>query len=968
MLQSIIILAVFQAERVFPQMDETACTSFAENVGYRGSTLRTNMDVWSNLQAVSNQMDLNYRQFLSDRGIDEAGFASSAEQQKQFLSNSADELVRTLRKNQVNGVFLILTDTAARELPDTDRSCTRQGLCIRDLDQTSSYIGTEDLLVERGPASVVSRLGYALDSWWRASYQFTGSQEGEYYYAPIEAALKNPRLDESKLGFWCPLHQISGLDESVISYSIPLLSHGTVYGVLGVEVTRSYLASFLPDGELGDNGAYWLAVQGEEGTYTLMGSQQDSAARLLGSGRDLTLGDELYDGCFNASTEESGKLAVDVEPLSMYQSRKLQLDYSNDSLVLIGATPKSDLFAMSRQMHTWVLLAALLSLLAGIAGSMGIAHVVVKPIDRLSRRIKDADAGHSVELENIGIAEVDQLISSINQLNSSVAENQNKLSAILRMINYPLGVFEVDSARNSVYISDGFFSVLKGVFTPAEERNMRNPIVFQNAMERLYGCEKDAESESSVVYGIAALVDSERWVRVRTAENGTVQIGVVLDATAEILRKRKIELERDYDVLTGLYNRSAFQARLRNLFDAPDRLGIAAMVMIDIDHLKTINDKYGHDFGDRYICCAADFLRSRESERTLVAHISGDEFAVFLYGATSRDEIRELVKIIMSGAEKTELSLPDGGSKKLQMSAGMAWYPDDSREIRMLLRYADYAMYQVKQSGRGTVREFDFSGYYHDNLVEYRQELAGLLREERLDYALQPIIDLHTGAAAGYEAEMRPRSAILRTPAEVITLARAQGALYQLEQVSWKQALKKLSESFCEDDGYRLFLHSVPDQLLSPEDYRAVFTGFESVLRRAVLEITPEEYAGEGRSVEKLRTFMEYGTQLAIVCSDAEMELKIDGQVRPALLLIGIDLVRGVDQDEKRQAALKLLVDLARENGLQTAAQGIDTWEELQYLRTAGVNLGQGYLIREPQDQPGGPSERFLGRLRRLEN
>ena len=144
------------------------------------------------------------------------------------------------------------------------------------------------------------------------------------------------------------------------------------------------------------------------------------------------------------------------------------------------------------------------------------------------------------------------------------------------------------------------------------------------------------------------------------------------------LERRRIEHERDYDILTGLYNRQAFQRVCESLFAKPETLGHAALLMTDLDNLKTINDTYGHDWGDQYLRQTGRCLAASTPPGTLAARLSGDEFMLLLYGYDSRDAVREELEKLRAALQDSASILPSGSELHISISGGVAWYPEDS--------------------------------------------------------------------------------------------------------------------------------------------------------------------------------------------------------------------------------------------------------------------------------------------------
>lgn len=126
--------------------------------------------------------------------------------------------------------------------------------------------------------------------------------------------------------------------------------------------------------------------------------------------------------------------------------------------------------------------------------------------------------------------------------------------------------------------------------------------------------------------------------------------------------------------------------------------------MIDMDNLKYTNDNFGHDFGDRYIHEAGRGFAEYVPEGTLCSRISGDEFNLLFYGYDSKEEIRNVIAEVKAAIDRKFVLLPSGRKLRLSISGGIAWYPENSTDLKLLKKYADFAMYQVKRSGKGHSR------------------------------------------------------------------------------------------------------------------------------------------------------------------------------------------------------------------------------------------------------------------------
>ena len=143
---------------------------------------------------------------------------------------------------------------------------------------------------------------------------------------------------------------------------------------------------------------------------------------------------------------------------------------------------------------------------------------------------------------------------------------------------------------------------------------------------------------------------------------------------------------------------------MTDLFSRPEVLKYAALIMIDLDNLKYINDTYGHDWGDEYLKCAAVVFKNLADKSAVTARISGDEFNVFFYGYDTKEHLEDAITDMRCLLLDAHLTVPDGTQFKLRASAGIAWYPENSTVLDELIKFADFAMYQVKHSDKGNIQ------------------------------------------------------------------------------------------------------------------------------------------------------------------------------------------------------------------------------------------------------------------------
>lgn len=154
--------------------------------------------------------------------------------------------------------------------------------------------------------------------------------------------------------------------------------------------------------------------------------------------------------------------------------------------------------------------------------------------------------------------------------------------------------------------------------------------------------------------------------------------------TTTVLEQQRIEHERDYDTLTGLYRRRAFDRACDALFQQPEKLGCAALLMMDLDNLKQINDTYGHDWGDQYIRQTGQCFAANTPANTICSRLSGDEFLIFFYGYQDQAQLRAQLELLSAALQRSVSILPNGKQLHISISGGIAWYPTDGHDLLTL--------------------------------------------------------------------------------------------------------------------------------------------------------------------------------------------------------------------------------------------------------------------------------------------
>jgi diguanylate cyclase (GGDEF)-like protein/PAS domain S-box-containing protein len=423
------------------------------------------------------------------------------------------------------------------------------------------------------------------------------------------------------------------------------------------------------------------------------------------------------------------------------------------------------------------------------------------------------------------------------------------------------------------------------------------------------------------------------------------------DITDRKAAEARIAYLARHDSLTRLANRVVFREALEAALPRAARGEPIAVLCVDLDRFKTVNDTLGHGVGDELLKQASDRLRKAVRETDLVARLGGDEFAVIQLGSPQPTGATLLAdRLIESLGAPFEV---DGQILNIGCSVGVSIGPDDGCDPDQLLRNADLALYRAKTEGRGQHRFFASD---MDERMQARRrlelELRAALVAGQFELAFQPLITVETGGISGFEALLRwqhpERGLVL--PDEFIPLAEEIGLIVPLGE--WV-----LREACATAAGW-------PDQIrvavnLSPTQFRAgnlvgtvvsALSAAGLAPNRLELEITEGVLlANSDETLKVLHALRGLGVRIAM--DDFGTGYSSLSYLRSFpfdKIKIDRSFVRDIDADPEAMAIVRAVTGLGRSLGMATTAEGIETEEQLARLRADGCTEVQGYLLGRP--------------------
>ena len=444
--------------------------------------------------------------------------------------------------------------------------------------------------------------------------------------------------------------------------------------------------------------------------------------------------------------------------------------------------------------------------------------------------------------------------------------------------------------------------------------------------------------------------------------DGTVTAAIIsVDDVTEAARLRNELHERaTVDALTGCFNRATVMAALEErIADGDEAL---AVVFLDLDRFKAINDELGHAAGDELLVVAADRLRRSVRPGDIIGRLGGDEFLAVCREVVSPTEAIAIAEhVAASMAREVEL---DAGVIELRSSVGVAW-ASAGEEVSAdeLVARADTAMYESKRRGAGRAVPYAEALRRHESNLDTEHELHLAIERGDLHVRFQPIVRMTDGGAVGYEGLVqwsRPDGNV--TASEFIEVAEDTGLIHALGQAARSELMCTAARHIDPTvDGFRWFTNLSARELQMPGMVGSILETIDgsgltrgSVVVEFRADLGVDELARITRSLGELRAG---GVALAIDDFGAGWtSLELLQVAAPQWVKLSSALTRSVSDDPVAHAMVRATVDLATSIGATPVAKGVETAEQRDVLVGLGIELGQGHLFA-----PAGPIGSVLG-------
>lgn len=569
-----------------------------------------------------------------------------------------------------------------------------------------------------------------------------------------------------------------------------------------------------------------------------------------------------------------------------------------------------------------------------------------------------------IEKEIVGIAGIVKDITEFNQIQKELEQSKMELQNIFNSIDICVWSSDIDHT-DLFQISPA----CEKIYGYSQDEFKKNPNLWREVIhphDKTYV----EEMQATLLAGKALNLEYriiDRFGNIKWISNDTTPIcneqgevirldGFVADIDQRRKAEEKLEFMAFHDMLTKLPNRFSFTKLLKNAISlANEKQTKVAVLFVDLDNFKLINDNLGHVYGDEVLKIIAKRLRGVLREKDIVSRFAGDEFIIVLNNISDTYQVEVVAKKIIN-----KISAPIHlGDKNyvLSTSVGISIYPEHTTNLDNLVQYADQAMYTVKTNSKNSYE------FYNSEIskklsrrLEIEQALRQALHSGDLTLHYQPIVDIHTGYVIGFESLLRwyDRNLGHVSPAEFIPIAEESGLIVPIGE--WVLYHTCAQFKILHNKGHTMAYVSVNVSSKQFEDKSFVNqvvnvlrdTGLEASALK--IEITENVMMKDINDIlYKLRELNKLGIDILLDdFGTGYSSLSLLGKLPINTLKIDQSFVQSINKSEEQESIVRTIIAMANSLKKGIIAEGVELEVQLTFLRELGCLNVQGYLLSKP--------------------
>ena len=589
-------------------MEENIVNTDSHMVDNRRVVLENDMiEHWSSVNKESGGLTDALSGLLKQHEVGMQEFLASEELQQEYLAEVFPGMIDALQYSTTSGLYLVLANNRS-----VFEASDYHGFYLRDSDPQSKTNTHTDLLLEKGSKRLSQEYSISLDNAWSTDFHLDGKGNraaDDFFYVPYAAAQQHPSVDMRNLGYWSKpfiLEDHTIDNHEMITYSIPLVKDGTVYGILGVEMATGYLKDYFPvkDLDANLNAGYVLALENEDGNYEELVGNGALCEAVTRDNHSFSLEEQTIDGFYKVKGAQVGKqdIYAVVKPLSLYSNN---VPYKDTNWVLCGFVTEDSVYEMGKSVYRKMLLTNLISVILATILVYILVRTATKPVYRLMESVRNGVTGiHKFQTSDI--LEIDELHDVIEKLTDTQLQNEIQLKE--EKERYRIAV---ESSQDMFFTYKRKEKILEivhsngfdGIWNCGEHPEfINNACVHPADKEQLYHVVTEAEKELNVEFRLRPTEnDDYYWVNLSGSifpdENGDRnQIVACIHNINQRKMLEEAQKNREiYDAITSFYQ---LHSGVEALQAAGQKEPRGTLVLVDIDSFTYISEKYGIIFGD----------------------------------------------------------------------------------------------------------------------------------------------------------------------------------------------------------------------------------------------------------------------------------------------------------------------------------------------------------------------------------
>lgn len=605
-IQGIIPFVTLLFSGIRTNMEESVIRMDAHMVENRQVVLENDMvEQWSSINKECAGLNTALEELLAEQKIDIRTFLASSTYQEQYLETVFPDMVGALQYHTATGLFLVLSNE-----DEVGQAADYKGFFVRDSEPQTKNSSNADLLMERGDKRLSHSMAISLDTAWTTDFHLEGHGNREadnFFYKPYLAARQHPTYDAVTLGYWSKpfiLEDHYMDNHEMITYTVPLVYNGTVYGVIGVEVGIQYLQSYLTVNDLDKdmNAGYVLAIETADNQYMGLTGKGALYETVMREGKTFSLTDSKNKTLQEVNGVRIGKQRIYAitKPISIYSTN---VPYTDTKWVLCGLVTENSVYGLGRSVYAKTLISILASAGGALVLLMLLSKHVTKPVYRLMDSVRGGVEGiHQFQSSNI--LEIDELHEVVETLTDRQKQTEEQL--IQEKERYRVAVessqdlfftYQRETKRLEVVNSkdrDGVWDCEKN------PEFLDNGSIYPEDKERVQEQLQTAKGTVNLDFRMRSHKDAAyEWVNMSGSVIGD-EMGSRLVCCVHNIHQRKLleEAQRQkqyYDSDTSYYRFSyGVEAVRENQKQHPQ----GVLALLDIDNFTGINNRYGILFGD----------------------------------------------------------------------------------------------------------------------------------------------------------------------------------------------------------------------------------------------------------------------------------------------------------------------------------------------------------------------------------